>query len=161
MVRRITAPTQKSQVLHSSPRPILGAYPAGRKDLNVEPTSGEAGATSRRLLALFLLGVFAALAGTRAAAAQAQTEKTASPQGRVQVERYQIEVSFQPEKSFLHARARVTLGAEPGLTAIELDLNPHLQILEVTDAQARKLGFTRSQRLGSPKLSVRDRKSVV
>ena len=104
---------------------------------------------------MFLFGVLAALAGTRAAAAQAKTEKAASPQGRVKVERYQIEVSLQPEKSFLHARARVTLAAEPGLAAIEFELNPHLEILEVADEQGRKLGFARSQRLGSPKLSVR------
>ncbi|HEX2713809.1 MAG TPA: hypothetical protein VHM88_16555, partial [Candidatus Acidoferrales bacterium] len=138
MFRRITAPMQKSQVAYSSAGSTLGA------------TRG----TSGRLLALFLFGAFAAPIGARTAA-QAETEKAASPQGRVKVERYQIEVSFQPEKRFLQARASVTLRAEPGLAAIEFELNSHLQILEVADGQGRKLGFARSQRLGSPKLSVR------
>ena len=74
---------------------------------------------------------------------------------KVRAERYEIDVSFQPEKGFLHARAAVTLRAARYLKDIEFELNPHLKILEVTDQQARKLDFTRSQRLGSPKLSLR------
>src|SRR2546425_1272317 len=78
-------------------------------------------------------------------------------------ERYLIDVSFQPEKGFLSARAEVTLRvveapppqSNPSLDAIEFELNPHLKILEITDAQGHKLSFDRSGRLGSPKVSVR------
>jgi tetratricopeptide (TPR) repeat protein len=66
-----------------------------------------------------------------------------------------MDVSLQPEKSFLHARAAVTLRAGQYLEAVEFELNPDLSILEVTDAAGRKLEFARSGRLGSPKLSVR------
>ncbi len=74
---------------------------------------------------------------------------------RVRVERYQIAVAFQPEKGFLQARAAVTLRADQVVEAVEVELNPHLKVLEVTDAQGRRLEFSRSGRLGSPKLSVR------
>jgi len=77
------------------------------------------------------------------------------PKQLITAERYQIDVTFQPEKGFLHARAAVTLRAAQVAQAIEFELNPHLTIQEVTDAQGRKLDFARSQRLGSPKLSVR------
>ncbi len=95
----------------------------------------------------------ALLAGARAA--KSEQEKSRPQRQPVTAERYEIEVSFQPEKSFLHARAGVTLRADPSLEAIAFELNPHLQILEVTDGQGRKLEFKRSGRLGSPKLSVR------
>ena len=85
----------------------------------------------------------------------AAADETARPRQTVTPERYAIKVSFQPEHGFLHARASVTLRASPALTAIEFGLNPHLKILEVTDAQGCKLEFARSGRLGSPKLSVR------
>jgi len=79
----------------------------------------------------------------------------ASPAEKVRAERYTIDVSFQPEKGFLRARAAVTLRAVERVEAIELELNPDLKILEVTDDAGRKLDFERSGRLGSPKLSVR------
>ncbi|MBI3671113.1 MAG: hypothetical protein HY237_15200 [Acidobacteria bacterium] len=78
-----------------------------------------------------------------------------APRERVKVERYEIDVSFEPEKAFLHARATLRLRALETLSAIEFELNPNLKILDVTDAQGRKLAFDRSGRIGSPKLSVR------
>ncbi len=87
--------------------------------------------------------------------AGARQERARPERDRVNVEGYQIDVAFQPEKGFLHARAAVTLRAAQVAQAIEFELNPHLTIQEITDAQGRKLDFTRSQRLGSPKLSVR------
>src|SRR5437879_262334 len=94
---------------------------------------------------------------------RSQGERVGSQRARVEVQRYEIDVSFQPEKGFLRARAEVTLRvvealppqSNPSLDAIEFDLNPHLKILEITDAQGHKLGFDRSGRLGSPKVSVR------
>src|SRR5712692_8749282 len=87
--------------------------------------------------------------------AGARQERARPERDRVNVEGYQIDVAFQPEKGFLHARAAVTLRTAQVAQAIEFELNPHLTIQEVTDAQGRKLDFARSQRLGSPKLSVR------
>jgi hypothetical protein len=89
--------------------------------------------------------------------AQAQAAPQVRPQTAAQgvrAERYVIDVRFEPEKSFLHAQATlIVTGANcPG--AVELELNPRLKILGLTDAAGRKLDFARSQRLGSPKLVV-------
>src|SRR3989441_1119189 len=103
---------------------------------------------------------------TRATRLHLFPEQTKSGQAQrpgLTAERYEIDVSFQPEKGFLRARAEVTLRvvealppqSNPSLDAIEFELNPHLKILEITDAQGHKLGFDRSGRLGSPKVSVR------
>jgi tetratricopeptide (TPR) repeat protein len=104
-------------------------------------------AQRRRTSAGLLVVTWAVLTSVGIAAAQ-------EPRQLITAERYQIDVSFQPEKGFLHARAAVTLRAAQVAQAIEFELNPHLTIQEVTDAQGRKLDFARSQRLGSPKLSV-------
>jgi len=86
----------------------------------------------------------------------AQEKPSAAPQQeKVRAERYEIDVRFEPERGFLHAKARVTLRASQFVEAIEFELNPRLQILEVTDGQGRMLEFTRSGRIGSPKLLVR------
>ncbi len=66
-----------------------------------------------------------------------------------------MDVTFQPERNFLHARTTVTLHAAQAVRAIELELNPELKILEVADREGRLLEFERSRRLGSPSLSVR------
>ena len=79
----------------------------------------------------------------------------ASQQEKVRAEKYEIDVRFEPEKSFLHAKATVTLRASQFVEAIEFELNPRLQILEVTDGHGLKLEFTRSGRIGAPKLLVR------
>ena len=103
---------------------------------------------------------------TRATRLHLFPEQTKSGQAQrpgLTAERYEIDVSFQPEKGFLRARAEVTLRVveapppqpNPSLDAIEFELNPHLKILEITDAQGHKLSFDRSGRLGSPKVSVR------
>ncbi|MBI3664221.1 MAG: hypothetical protein HY234_14380 [Acidobacteria bacterium] len=73
---------------------------------------------------------------------------------KVTAEKYEMEVRFEPENSFLHAKATVTLRVEQKTETIELELNPRLNILEVTDAQGRKLEFRRSGRLGSSKVQV-------
>jgi len=74
---------------------------------------------------------------------------------KVRTEKYNIDVTFRPEQSFLRAIASVALRALQRVDAIEFELNPRLEIDDVTDAQARKLEVTRSGRLGSPKLLVR------
>jgi len=85
---------------------------------------------------------------------QVRPVEQAAPE-KVRAERYEIDVRFEPERGFLHAKATVTLRASQFVEAIEFELNPRLQILEVTDGQGRKLEFTRSGRIGSPKLLVR------
>src|SRR5712691_12038426 len=111
-------------------------------------------AQRRRSAAGLLVVTWAVLTSVGIAAAQ-------EPKQFLTAERYQIDVSFQPEKGFLHARAAMTLRAAQVAQAIELELNPHLTIQEVTDAQGRKLDFARSQRLSSPKLSVRLAEPIV
>ncbi len=64
------------------------------------------------------------------------TSAAASPAEKVRVERYTVDVSFQPEKGFLHARATITLRAVERVEAIEFELNPDLKILEVTEDHA-------------------------
>jgi len=73
---------------------------------------------------------------------------------RVRAEKYEIEVRFEPEKSFLHAKTGVTLRVAQKTETIEFELNPRLNILGISDAQNRKLEFRRSGRLGSSKLQV-------
>lgn len=97
-----------------------------------------------RLAAVASLFVFG---GTPALATEPEAQK-------VRAEKYEIEVRFQPERSYLHAIAVVTLRALQETEAIEFELNPRLNILSVSDAQGRKLEFRRSGRLGSPKLQV-------
>jgi hypothetical protein len=94
-------------------------------------------------------------AGTQQEQAAARPARFVSPRERVKAERYEIDVAFQPEKGFLHARATLTLRALETISAIEFELNPRLHILDITDAQGRELAFDRSGRIGSPKLSVR------
>jgi len=102
------------------------------------------------------LGLLLAFGATLAIpdVAWAEREEVPRQRERVKVERYEIGVAFQPEKGFLHARATVGLRAAQSLKAMQLELNRNLKILEVTDAEGRKLDFARSQRLGSPKFSV-------
>jgi tetratricopeptide (TPR) repeat protein len=94
-------------------------------------------------------------AESNASITDASTREAEPQVQRVRAERYEIEVRFEPEKSFLHAKATVTLRAEQKTDAFEMELNPRLKILEVTDEQGRKLESTRSGRLGSAKLLVR------
>jgi tetratricopeptide (TPR) repeat protein len=74
---------------------------------------------------------------------------------KVTAERYGIDVTFEPERGFLRAKAAVTLRAHAPTEAVEFELNPRLEIKEVTDTQGRTLQFERSRRLGSSKLLVR------
>jgi len=76
-------------------------------------------------------------------------------------ERYEVDLAFQPEDGFLHARVAVTLRPLQNLAAIEFELNPRLRILEITDGQGRQLSFDRSQRMGSPRVLVRLAEPVI
>jgi tetratricopeptide (TPR) repeat protein len=83
--------------------------------------------------------------------ATTQRRSPASPKP----ERYDIDVRFEPEKSFLHARVRVTFQLAEPTQFIEVELNRYLNILQITDGTGRRLDFVRSGQLGSHKLSVR------
>src|ERR1700674_6024579 len=52
-------------------------------------------------------------------------------------DRYEIEIAFEPQHSFLRAQAAVTLHAGAALRDLEMDLNPHLEIKSVRDAKGR------------------------
>jgi hypothetical protein len=86
---------------------------------------------------------------------QAQIPPTQPRAQNIHTERYVINVNFFPAKGFLHATARVTLTGAKCPGAIELELNPHLTILEIRDGLNHNLEFDRSRRLGSSKLAVR------
>ncbi len=64
-------------------------------------------------------------------------------------------MAFEPERGFLRAKAAVDLRSNVDLKFVELELNPRLEIKSVADSGGRALEFTRSDRIGSPKLSVR------
>jgi len=74
---------------------------------------------------------------------------------KIRAQRYEIEVRLEPQRGFLNARTALTLEILEPLAAVEIELNPQLQIQEVSDGLGRKLAFDRSPRLGSPKLLVR------
>jgi aminopeptidase N len=80
---------------------------------------------------------------------------TAAPQPKIRAEEYNIEISFEPEKGFLHAKALVKFQTDRLLDALELELNPKLRILAITDDQDRSLTFERGRLRGSPKFLVR------
>ena len=73
---------------------------------------------------------------------------------QVFADRYKFEITLEPERGFLRAKAAVTLHASSALRDLEMELNPHLEIKSVNDAEGRPLDFARSRRPGSPKLSV-------
>src|ERR1700687_4622152 len=78
----------------------------------------------------------------------------AEHKSQVLTDRYEIEIAFEPQHSFLRAQAAVTLHAGAALRDLEMELNPHLEIKSVRDAKGRPLDFARSRRMGSPKVSV-------
>ncbi len=80
---------------------------------------------------------------------------TAAPQPKIRAEEYNIEINFEPEKGFLHAKALVKFQTDMLLDALELELNPKLRILAITDDQDRSLTFERGRLHGSPKFLVR------
>lgn len=62
------------------------------------------------------------------------------------VERYEIEVAFEPADFRLSARARIRiLAAVDGLDAVSLKFNPSLEILRVYDSRRRELFFTQDR----------------
>src|SRR5712692_7242063 len=106
--------------------------------------------------------ILLALIFSRSAAADPQVTGQRAPAARparipadVRAERYSIDVTFEPDRGFLRARASVTLVTDQILKAIEIELNPRLAIKSVQDAKNRALQFDRSDRMGSPKVSVR------
>ncbi len=59
------------------------------------------------------------------------------------VERYEIEVAFEPADFRLSARARIAVRSNvDGLDAVSLKFNPALEIVRVTDGEQRELLFT-------------------
>ncbi len=62
------------------------------------------------------------------------------------VERYDLEVAFEPEDFHLSARARIQVRANvDGLDAVSLKFNPALEILRVYDSEHRELFFTQDK----------------
>jgi tetratricopeptide (TPR) repeat protein len=88
------------------------------------------------------------------AAGSAEAQERAGAVAGVKVLKYAVEAELEPERSWLRARAAVTLEATKPTRHIEFELNPHLSRLNVTDAAGRALEWKRSGRLGSPKLDV-------
>lgn len=78
-----------------------------------------------------------------------------SPLAKPQAERYRIEVTFEPERGFLRAKATLALRADKPTDAVELELNPGLEIRDITDDQGRELRFDRGRAIGSPRFLVR------
>jgi tetratricopeptide (TPR) repeat protein len=97
----------------------------------------------------------AAAPGPPAGRAGATQRAGAAELHKVRAESYQIDVRLQAEQGFLSAKAALTLEALVPVEAIELELNPRLNIKDITDGPGRKLAFDRSPRIGSPKLLVR------
>jgi tetratricopeptide (TPR) repeat protein len=85
--------------------------------------------------------------------AAAPQKDEATPRARAV--RYEMDVRFEPDRSFLRARASVALCAAAPVATLEFELNPSLRILSVADAAGRALDFERSRRIGSPHLLVR------
>jgi tetratricopeptide (TPR) repeat protein len=72
----------------------------------------------------------------------------------VRVERYDIWIALRPGEGSLKAMATLTLHTEKPISTVELELNPQLQISRVADGASNQLAFQRSEREGSPFLSV-------
>lgn len=64
-------------------------------------------------------------------------------------------MTFEPERGFLRARTSVTLVTDQILKAVEIELNPRLEIKSVQDSKRHTLQSDRSDRIGSSKVSVR------
>jgi len=118
-------------------------------------------ATLPSLSALTILTLLLVSAGATTPQQPATTAQQPRPlqreplQQNVRVERYEIHVSFQPEKGSLRATAAVTLRASEPTEVVEFELGASLELVQLSDEQGRKLAFSRSGRLGSPKLLVR------
>lgn len=102
----------------------------------------------------FSSAVFAQVPADRGGLKSATTQATRAL-ASVTPTHYNIDVAFEPEKHFLRATAAVTLRVNVPTDAIEFELNRHLTLRSVTDAQGRSLEFIRSGRLNSHKLVVR------
>ena len=62
------------------------------------------------------------------------------------VERYDIEVDFDPARLYLSARARITVRAQiDAVDSLKFNFNPALDILRVFDAEGRELFFTQDK----------------
>src|SRR3989449_7913547 len=85
--------------------------------------------------------------GTRLHVVPEQTKSGQAQRPGLTAERYEIDVSFQPAKGFLRARAEVTLRVIEGpapqsnlsLDAIEFELNPHLMASRDRDRKSTRL----------------------
>lgn len=62
------------------------------------------------------------------------------------IQRYDLDVNFQPEKFFLSARARVTLAAQfDAVDSLEFNFHPSLDILRIYDQEGRELFYTQDK----------------
>jgi hypothetical protein len=62
------------------------------------------------------------------------------------IQRYDLDVNFQPEKYYLSARARVTVAARyDDLDNLEFNFHPRLDILRITDQDGRELFYTQDK----------------
>ncbi len=84
-----------------------------------------------------------------ACALSAASAAFSSPLAKPQAECYRIEVRFEPERGFLRAKATLTLRADKPTDAVELELNPGLEIRGITNGQGRELRFDRGRAIGS------------
>ncbi len=62
------------------------------------------------------------------------------------VQDYQIELDFEPENTYLSAKAKIGVMAQvDGLDAVKFKFNPSLQILRIYDEEKRELFFTQDK----------------
>jgi hypothetical protein len=62
------------------------------------------------------------------------------------VQNYQIELDFEPQNTYLSAKAKIEILAQvDGLDAVKLKFNPSLQILRIYDEEKRDLFFTQDK----------------
>ncbi len=102
------------------------------------------------LPALALIGLWPAMP----CPAQSTASQNPFPGTALSAERYVIDVTLDPEKFTLSARVDATLRCGIDLGSLELSLNPHLRLAAVHDSEGHALSWQRSNRVGSPKISI-------
>ncbi len=76
------------------------------------------------------------------------------PGSALSAQRYVIDVTIDPVKFTLSARAGATFRCSKDLGSLELSLNPHLRLAAVHDSEGHELAWQRSNRAGSPRISI-------
>jgi len=65
---------------------------------------------------------------------------------RFNIEHYDLDMDFQPEKFYLSVRARITVRAQLGdLDSLNFNFNPDLDILRICDQDSRELFYTQDK----------------